>query len=447
VIRRTSPVVLTIALLLGCGTWRRAGSPDAPVSPQEQLSGLFDTQGAYRKMGRFASGPPIQFVGAMAMAAGPGDSAVAVLGLSLENRALVFQREGDGFIARYRVELRLQRADDPPIDVRREETVRVPTFKETLRADESIIFQQSFHLIPGDYHIRIVLRDLASPSQSATEGDFTVRRFDAETTTDPIIVYQVTGRATRSDPLSVLLNPRGTVAYGGDTLLAYVEGYSFTGPTNVPYEVQDRENEVVFRDSLRFAGGQEIESQVIRLAPDSQPLGELTIRVGTPPNERSEVALVSFSESWIVTNFEEMIDLLRYFGHDQQLSRLKDADEAERPRLWQEFYRETDPNQITPENEALDAYLQRVAMANLRFRGEDRPGWRTDRGEVFITLGDPDETFDASPTSQGRIIRWTYTSLRLTVYFEDSSGFGRFRLTPASRAEYENVLSRVRRSQ
>ena len=370
-----------------------------------------------------------------------------MLGLSLENRSLVFQREGEGFVARYRVEITLERAGDPPIEVRREETVRVVTFKETLRADESIIFQQSFHLVPGDYHIAISIRDLASPSRSQTEGDFTVRTFAPGTTSEPILVYQVTGRASRSDPLAVLLNARGSVAYGGDTLLAYVEGYDFTQPTLVPYEVRDREDSVVFRDSLRFAGGQAIEGQVIRLAPDSQPLGELTIQVGTPPDERSATALVSFSEAWIVTNFEDMIDLLRYFGQDRRLGALKNAPEAERPRLWQEFYRDTDPNKITPENEALDAYLQRIAMANLRFRGEDRPGWRTDRGEVFITLGDPDETFDASPTSQGRIIRWSYTSLRLTVYFEDVSGFGRFRLTPASRAEYENVLSRVRRSQ
>ena len=446
VIRRVILLALVALMPLACGTWRRAGTTSAPASPQEQFAGLFDVQGAYRRMGRFASDPPIRFIGTMITAAGPGDSAVAVLGLSMENRALIFQREGDGFVARYRVEVTLQRADESPIEVRREETVRVGTFMETLRADESILFQQSFHLVPGDYHIVITIRDRASPSQSSAEGDFSVRVFEAGTTSEPIIVYQVTGRDSESAPLSVLLNPRGAVAYGGDTLLAYVEGYGFTEATSVPYEVRDRDDNVVFMDSLHFAGRQGVESQIIRLAPDSQPLGELTIVVGTSPNERSAKALVSFSEAWIVTNYEEMINLLRFFGHAQQLSKLKNAPEADRPRLWQEFWRETDPNKITPENEALDAYFQRVALANARFRGEDRQGWRTERGEVFITLGDPEETFDASPTSQGRIIRWTYTTLRLTVFFEDASGFGRFRMTPASRAAYESVLNRVRRS-
>jgi len=37
--------------------------------------------------------------------------------------------------------------------------------------------------------------------------------------------------------------------------------------------------------------------------------------------------------------------------------------------------------------------------------------------------------------------------LRLTLFFQDQTGFGRFRLTPMSRAEYQRVLSRVRRAQ
>ncbi len=445
-IRRLVAVLLVVMVPLGCGSWRRAGSDEPDVSPQEQLTSLFDTQRAYRRMGRLAAGPPIRFIGSVASAAGPGDSVVAILGLSLENRALIFQREGQGFVARYFVEISLQQDGGSPIEVRREETVRVGTFKETLRADESIIFQQSFHLLPGDYHVAVSVRDRASPAQSAAEGDITLPSYDVGSTSEPIIVYQVTGRDSESAPLSILLNPRGAVSYGGDTLLAYVEGYGFTEPTNIPFTVRDQRDSVVFADALRFAGNQAVESQIIRLAPDSQPLGELTLSVGTPPEERTAKALVSFSEAWVVTNYEEMINLLRFFGEDAALGRLKDADELDRPRLWQEFWRETDPNPVTPENEALDAYFQRVAIANSRYRGEGIPGWRTERGEVFITLGDPDEVFDASPTSQGRLIRWSYTQLRLAILFEDQSGFGRFRLTPASRAEYERVLNRVRRS-
>ena len=90
-----------------------------------------------------------------------------------------------------------------------------------------------------------------------------------------------------------------------------------------------------------------------------------------------------------MTNFDEMLDLLRYFGHDQKIDAMKKAPESERARLWREFYAETDPNPVTPENEALNQYFSRVNSANQRFTDEGVPGWRTDRGEVFINLGAP----------------------------------------------------------
>ena len=235
------------------------------------------------------------------------------------------------------------------------------------------------------------------------------------------------------------------MSYGGDTLLALVEGYNFTEPTAIPLEIIDDLDNVIVRDTLRFAGGREVEPQVVRLVPDSQPLGELRLVVGTGSARKESIALVSFSSAWILTNYAEMVDLLRYFGHDDQVRQLKKAPASERPRLWQEFYRQTDPVPVTPENEALEQYFGRMAIANQRFTNEDLPGWRTDRGMVFITLGEPDQIYNGDTSVQGRIIRWTYTQLRLELLFEDESGLGRFRLTSDSRTAYGQVLSRVQR--
>lgn len=82
----------------------------------------------------------------------------------------------------------------------------------------------------------------------------------------------------------------------------------------------------------------------------------------------------------------------------------------------------------------------------MRFREAGEPGWLSDRGEVFITLGEPDEIFDQSSALQGprQIIRWNYLGLRLQLDFTDDTGFGRFRLIPAARAEYQRVLNNLR---
>jgi GWxTD domain-containing protein len=332
------------------------------------------------------------------------------------------------------------------VDVTREEIVRVSTFQETQRADESVLFQQILKLTPGPYKVSVTVRDAGSTSESHAQADFTAPKFGPATFTAPILAYQATGRGTLADPLSLVLNPRGSVGYGADTLLAYVEGYRFPGPTKVPFEVHDEQGNVILRDSLQFRGDRPIESQVLRVSPDSVSLGELKLVVGAGDRERSTAALVSFTQQWVVTNFDEMLDLLRYFGQDPLISAMRKAPQSERARLWREFYTKTDPNPATPENEALNQYFSRVNLANQRFTDEGVPGWRTDRGEVLITLGPPDEVLENTPgTTNNRIISWTYLSFRLQVYFQDESGFGRLRLTPASRSEYEQVLSRLRR--
>jgi GWxTD domain-containing protein len=141
-----------------------------------------------------------------------------------------------------------------------------------------------------------------------------------------------------------------------------------------------------------------------------------------------------------------MLDLLRYFGHDEEVAAMRKAPESERARLWHDFYVSTDPNNTTPENEALNAYFTRIAQANQRFTDEGVPGWRTDRGEVYVNLGPPDEVVENTPgTTANRVLRWSYINLRLELFFHDDSGFGRLKLVPASRAEYERTLSRLRR--
>jgi GWxTD domain-containing protein len=441
--RRLVLMAALAASAVGCGSWKRVGSDEQP-KPTETLTRLLNTTQFYQRLGRLAAGDPMPFVGTVAFAAGPADSVIAVIGLSLENRAFAFQREGNSFVARYRVSLSFKREGAPPVDLAREELVRVATFQETQRADESVLFQQVLRILPGTYKVTATVRDASSTSESSATADYTAPKFGKTTYSAPILTYQATGRGSLADPVSLVLNPRGAVGYGSDTLLAYVEGYSFPEPTKVPFEVLDEQQHSIYSDSLRFRGGREVESQVVRLAPDSVSLGELKIVVGSKP-ERSASALVSFTQAWVVTNFDEMLDLLRYFGHDEKIAAMRRAPPGERARLWRDFYEATDPNPGTPENEALNQYFSRVNAANQRFKDEGIPGWRTDRGEVLITLGPPDESVESTPGTSSRIIRWTYLTHRLEIYFQDETGFGRLRLTPGSRAEYERILSRVRR--
>jgi GWxTD domain-containing protein len=442
-LRRPLPA-LAAALLVstGCTTWQRVGDPGG-TTPEQSLMQMFNPGPLYERLGRMVSTGDVAFIGTVAMVPGPADSVRGIIGVSLSNRAFAFERTGDQFVARYRVEYELLPEGGAPITVARDGVIRVGTLQEALRTDETLLLQQEIALLPGPHTVTVRVSDLGGAKRGSAMRRVTVPRFTPGTISPPMLVYQVEGRGQPSDSLRVVLNTRGSLAYGGDTLLVYVEGYRFAGPTRVPVEVRDETDSVIYRTNLDFTGASPVESQLVRLIPEQAPLGQLEVVVGSGEAVQRTSALVSFSGNWVVTNFPDLLSLLRYFGEDNRLSQMRDADPTDRIELWQEFFRVTDPNRSTPENEALDAYFARVAIANQRFNDEGIAGWRTDRGEVFITLGMPDESFDATPQNQGRFLQWSYNELRLVVLFQDPTGFGRFRLTMQSRADFERVRNRV----
>src|SRR5262245_38057754 len=102
VIRRSLVLALVLGAAAGCGNWKRVGDPDQPA-PSETLTRALNTTEFYQRLGRLAGAEPLPFVGTVAFAAGPADSVIGVFGLSLENRALAFERDGEVFGAAYRM--------------------------------------------------------------------------------------------------------------------------------------------------------------------------------------------------------------------------------------------------------------------------------------------------------------------------------------------------------
>src|SRR5260370_1028573 len=64
--------------------------------------------------------------------------------------------------------------------------------------------------------------------------------------------------------------------------------------------------------------------------------------------------------------------------------------DEERERFIEEFWRRRDPDPDTDENEYREEYYERIAYANEHY-ASGIPGWKTDRGRIYITWGKPDE--------------------------------------------------------
>ena len=173
--RRVTLVVTAMLSAGGCGSWQRAGGADA--APRRSAAGprLFDASSVYRSMGALVGGGALPFIASVRYLAGPTpDSTLALFSVSLTNQTLTFQRRGSEFVAEYHVEASFRTDSTSRAAVRQigsDEQVRVRNFQETLRSDESVIFQQFVTLPPGIYYVMAMVRDRNGPSDRQSHVD------------------------------------------------------------------------------------------------------------------------------------------------------------------------------------------------------------------------------------------------------------------------------------
>ena len=108
-------------------------------------------------------------------------------------------------------------------------------------------------------------------------------------------------------------------------------------------------------------------------------------------NERAFKAEVSKTyKKWIE---EDVV----YIITDEERAAFKQlSNDEERDNFIEAFWQRRDPTPDTEENEYKEEHYQRIAYANEHFAA-GVPGWRTDRGRIYIVYGKPDE-IDSHPS-------------------------------------------------
>ena len=425
------------------------GAPPPSDTPLQQVTALFDPTAVYRALGYVTGAGQIRFVGNVRILASRSpDSALAVVALSMQNRYLAFRRDANGFAATYHVELAFRQGTALVQQFVRDERVVVGTFAETQRAEESIIYQEFVPVPVGQYRLSIVVRDQNGSGVGRYEGPFQVPQLELPAIATPITVYRATPRSDLAAVPDIVANPRSTVDYGTDSLRFYVETYGIPAGSALVATALDSAGKPSWSDTVRVDSSRALRPFAFAVAPAQLSLGRHELQVGLAGGAVVATApfMVAFSGQWIVANFDDMISLLRYFTTPDTLKKLAQTPPEDRAAAWRKFWHDTDPDPETPENEALDRYFARLGAANEQFRDEGVPGWLTDRGEVYIKLGPPDQILDPHPDNRGRgrLIQWTYDQLNLVLYFVDDAGFGHLRLDPASRAEFDRIVNRLR---
>lgn len=459
---RSAPslALLALVLLAACGRGGRtpppggAGAPPgasgAPgATPTRATQGItFDASPLFRQMGMLARGLPFPMVGRAAFAATKDPEMThVVVAIAFSNSTLAFAREADNrFRANYTVNVALARDGAVVATASSEEQLLVGTYRETNRTDESVIHQEILDVAPGRYVLTVAIRDDGSQRTAQEQMTITVPRFAPGTVSSPMPIAEVTPREVRDSLPLVLLSPAATAVAGRDSVLPiYVESY---GDTAAPLRmlIRSERGRVMWDDTVRVAARGALRSGVVEVPVARLGIGvaQLTFVHAGGTDSSSTYVFVGFGGDLPVATYEEMLNYLRWFAQPHRLQRLREASEETRPAAWAEFSRATDDQPETPIHEGLRDYFNRLIRANSRFREEATPGWMSDRGRVFITLGEPDQLTEpqVADLGRGRQQYWDYRGLGMQLVFYDQTGTGRWRLTQSSEVRFEAEFRR-----
>ncbi len=408
-----------------------------------------EMQGLYRSMGLIAGTPALPFVATMSFLHGwSADTTLVLLSLSMPSAALSFEREGEHYLARYRARVELWRGQQTVQTIEAAESVLVPTFRETSRVDESIIWQRYLSLAPGRYSLTLAVEDEGHNRGSSQDVTLDVPRLDPASLATPVLVYEAIPRETADSLPRILARPRSTLIFGQDTIVPlYIDAVGTSGPSRIDVRVLSQDSLVEWAEPFDLPVRNSTRSTVVTLPVARMGIGLNAVQVSIPGSAdtaRTRV-LVSLGEDLPIATFDEMVSYLRYFTTADRLKELRDAPPARRAEAWATFLAETDPVPGTPEHEGLRDYFGRIRTANVRFRDDAQVGWQSDRGIAFVALGDPDNIVDTGLINPGARVRqqiWEYRELRVQLIFVDQTGFGRWRLTSQGRADLDNAFRR-----
>ena len=435
------------------GAARPAGAPvpGAPpgTPPTAAVTGATEMQRLFRSMGLIAGSGSIPFVASASFLTAPSeDTTLVLLAVSMPSRALSFTREGDRYAAEYTVRVETRRGASLVTQVEAKETVRVPTFRETSRTDESIIWQQYLRLAPGRYSLALGVKDESGLRAASEEVTLEVPRLTAGAISTPIAVYEAIARSSVDSIPRLLARPRSMVTFGSDSVLpVYLEAVGPSAPASVDVRVTGEGGLELWKTTVDMPQRNGVRSTTVAVPVMRLGVG-ISSLVVTAPGRRDTSRtrlLVSLGDDLPIASFDDMLTYLRYFAPADRLKALRDAPPTQRAEVWSKFLKDTDPVPNTPEHEGLRDYFLRIRTANQRYREDGPVGWQTDRGTAYVALGDPDNIYDSGLQDPGARIRqqvWEYRSLRLQLVFLDQSGFGRWRLSNSQRAELENAVRR-----
>lgn len=148
-----------------------------------------------------------------------------------------------------------------------------------------------------------------------------------------------------------------------------------------------------------------------------------------PATPAAQAPQLKYYAEMSLAQVDSVISVLDIFLTPAQQELLSTLNETGKKQFLNRFMDSADPDPESAENEFKQAVEQRLAYANQFFTSSQNPGYKTDRGRIYLLYGPPTETIDKPvEATVGPYMIWTYSGQGETFAFGDFRKDGSYQL-------------------
>ncbi len=306
-------------------------------------------------------------------------------------RELAFRPEDDVYRARYEVAVIFSRDGRQAAADLTERRVRMRTLAGTRESGKASRGRYVLRLAPGRYDVRATLTDRVANTSSALSGKYEIRDDRSGIgLSDLRLVRYTEGGVERNPAQDVPLGELGHAVRVTVRGAAGAEGsvrirWRFTGPGG---------REVASGDSVVAigGGGQEVVDLPLDAAALTPGVHRADVRFTTAGrSERRTIDVqAKATPAWFASQRERALEILALCVDGEEVDALRATDVADWTAALAGFWRAHDPSPGSAENELEREILARVdAVCTLFVEPFRHPGWKTDRGRIWMRYGRP----------------------------------------------------------
>jgi len=354
-------------------------------------------------------------------------------------------------MARFVITTEVFNSADSLIDKRR--WVRDVNKRDLLKGATPLFHIGYLVLKPGEYKIKSTLLDVVSENEKVIKQVVEVPSFfetDNVNMSDIELAYKI-NKATENNPftkngLMIIPNPSRIFVVGKNLLNVYFEIMNLKFDENNPssvsidYEISDNMGNIIktYNQEIEKPGKSAIVYRTFNIATLDAGIYSMNIKIVDNANGKSCNVAREFEvfiepqqrqrpaeASGVVSLNEEQAEMYKHLldaiASEEELDMYETLSSQQKVVFIENFWRKRDPTPDTPDNEYRQEILRRWNYVK-KFSRSKVPGYRTQFGQVYLELGEPDHIERNMNPNYRPYQIWYFYDERIEIVFADLRG-------------------------